>query len=98
MPLRSRRYRPIVAALVAGGAAELQLFDDGVAGLGEVGDVVVLEQGRGAAVDAGAVALLHHSLLSGARVAALGAGVDRAVVGVVDQRPDERLRRNPLDH
>ena len=52
-----------MATLVTGGAAELQFLDDGVAGLGELGDVVVLEQGGGSAVDADPAAgqpVEHH--------------------------------------
>ena len=82
-----------MAALVAWGTARLQVLHHGVAGLGEVGDVVVLEEGGGSAVDAHLVAFLDQALLPGARVPPLGAGVDRLLVGIVDQGPDERFRR-----
>ena len=86
-----------MAALVAGGAAQLQLLDHCVVGDIEVGDVVVLQQRGGTAINAGLIALLRHSLLPGAGVALLGAGVDGAAIGVVDQRADAGLWCNALN-
>ena len=44
-----------MSEVVAGRTAQFEFFDDGVAGLGEVGDVVVFEEVGAAAVDTGTV-------------------------------------------
>ncbi len=78
-----------MAVVVAGGAAELEVVDEGVAGLLVGGHVVVLQQVGSAAVDGGSVAFFDDPLLAGGGVAVPARGVDGAAVGVVDQRSQE---------
>ena len=78
--------------MMAGGAAEVDFVDDGVAGLFVGRLMVVLQQGGSAAIDAGAVAFFDHALLAGVGVAVTPGRVDRAANGVVDQHPDRRVR------
>ena len=86
-----------VAFVVAGCAAEFEFVDDGVSGLFVVGVVVVAQQVGGSAVDAGAVAFVDDSFLSCRGVSLAARRVDGSPLGVVDQRPDERLREEPGD-
>ena len=84
--------------MVARGAAELEFVGDGVAGVVVAGVVVVFEEVGGAAVDAAAVAFLDDALLADRGVPAAGRRVDRAAVGVVDQRSEEGRRCESFDN
>lgn len=63
----------------------------------ELRDVVVLEDFVTAAVDAHPIALLDDAPLTGTGMTMAAGRVDRSTLGVVDQRPEERCRREVLD-
>ena len=64
-----------------------QLFDNGVLRLFVGRNVVVLEQIRASAIDAGTVAVAHDALLPLGWVPAATRSVDRPAFGVVYERP-----------
>lgn len=80
----------IVAVLVAGGASQFELVDQRVTARLKGGDVVVFEEFGASAVAADLVAFLDDASLPRAGVALAARRVDRMVVGIVDQHPQER--------
>ncbi len=96
--LSFRDFRPVCARRVTprmtGPAARLELGHNRSQGVRVRRDVVVLEKIGGSAVDARAVALAHHASLPRRRMAPATRCIDRAAFSVVDQRAQERRRRD----
>jgi hypothetical protein len=79
-------------------AAQFAFFDERSAALFVVGIVVELEPVARSTIDAHAIALLHHPALTRGGMALPARRIDRPALRVMDQRPQERHRRDPFDH
>jgi hypothetical protein len=86
-----------VAAVVAVRAALPEFLDDRSTRLLEGRIVVAFEEVGRAAVDTAAVALVHDAALTNRRMTAPTRRIDRPALRVMDQRPQERRRCDPLD-